>query len=88
MQAAGDCWVERLRLETRPPAASAPADADAFDVAALLASAADDEYIAEIAALAAGVADKMPRELRDEFLSVDPALRAAFARDLIAGASA
>jgi hypothetical protein len=88
VQAAGDCWVERLRLETRAP--SAPhSDADAFDVAGLLAGAADDpEFVAEIAALAASVADKLPRELRDEFLGIDPALRAAFARDLIAGARA
>jgi DNA repair exonuclease SbcCD nuclease subunit len=85
--AAGECWVEKLRLETRPPAAP-PADADAFDVAGLLADAADEEFVAEIAALAASVADKLPRELRDAFLAIDPALRAAEARDLVAGARA
>ena len=87
LQAASDAWVERLRLETRAPAAAAAAGADALDIDGLVDAAADDpEFLAELAELAAAVADKLPRDLRDDFLAVDPARRAAIARDLLAGA--
>ncbi len=87
VQAASDCWVERLRIETsapRQPVASAP---DALDIAGLVAAAAQDAEFGEIVAeLAAGIAEKLPRELRDECLAVDPRLRAALACDFLAGA--
>jgi DNA repair exonuclease SbcCD nuclease subunit len=84
---AADLWVEKLRLETRAPFAAAPSDPDSLDVAALVAAAADDpEFAKALAELAGSVAEKLPRELRAEFLGVDPAARAGLARDLLAGA--
>jgi hypothetical protein len=84
---AGDCWVERLRLETRAPPSSR--QVDAFDVEGLVAAAANDpEFAVGLAELVASVAEKLPRDLRDGFLAVDPARRAALARDLLAGARA
>ena len=85
---ASDCWVEKVRLETRSPPASASA-ADDHEIAALVAvSAEDPEFAAAVAQLAQSVAEKLPRELRDDFLELDPAVRAALARDLLAGARA
>jgi len=84
---AADCWVEKLRLETRGPATAAPSDPDALDIAGLIAAAADDpEFASLVADLAASVADKLPRDLRSAFLETDLATQAARARDLLLGA--
>lgn len=84
---AGDCWVERLRLETSAPPTTATGEGDGLEIEGLLAATADDpEFLASLGELAKSVADKLPRELRDEFLAADPAARAALARDLLAGA--
>ncbi len=88
LQAAADCWVERLRLETRAPPQAARASAST-DVEALIAASAEEaEFAALVAELARSAADKLPRELRDEFLAADPARRLALAADLLAGAGA
>jgi len=84
---AADCWVEKLRLETRAPPLAALPDPDALDTSGLVAAAADDpEFALLLAELAASVAEKLPRELRGEFLAAEPAARAALARDLLIGA--
>ena len=66
------CWVERLRVETRAPAAAAAPDGDALDVASLAGGGGERSgVLAAVAELAASVADKLPRDLRDAFLAVD-----------------
>jgi exonuclease SbcD len=83
---AEDCWVEKLRLETRAPAAPMSEDPDALDVAGLLAGAAQDPaFLAEIAEFAASVAGKAPPGLM-EALAADPAEWATRARDFLLGA--
>jgi exonuclease SbcD len=85
LQAASEVWVEKIRLITQSPPAPA-SDSDALDIDGLVAAAADDpEFAATLAELAASVAEKLPRELRDEFLKPDPASRVAIARDLLMG---
>jgi hypothetical protein len=79
--------VERLRFETSAPERPASSAPDALDIAGLVAAAAQDaEFEQIVAELVAGVADKLPRELRDECLAVNPQFRAAMACDFLAGA--
>jgi len=89
LRLADDCWVERLKLATRaPPAATAAAEPDALDLEGLLAAtAAEPEFLVEVAALCAQIADKLPRGLR-EALPLDAAAlgaRAEAARDRLLG---
>ncbi len=82
------CWVERLRVETRAPAVAVAPDPDALDVAGLVAAAASDpEFAAVVAELTASLAEKLPRELRDAFVSLEGARAADLARDLLLGAN-
>jgi exonuclease SbcD len=93
-QFAEDCWVEQVKLATSAPArlVAAIEEPDALDVEALLAAAAEDpEFSGVLAELMAGVADKLPRDLRSEIPSDDPhelARLAALARDYLTGALA
>ena len=83
---AEDCWVEKLRVETRAPATPMSEDPDALDVAGLLAGTANDPaFLAEIAEFALSVAGKAPPGLM-EALADDPAAWASRARDLLLGA--
>ena len=83
---AQDCWIEKIRLETRPPAAAIPAEPDALDVAALLAATAEEpEFLAEIAGLLASVAAKAPPGALEELRARPPEEWAALARDVLAG---
>ena len=54
-----DCWIEKIRLDTRPPPAVVAAEPDAFDVAGLVAATAQDpQFAAEIEALLSSVVGK------------------------------
>ncbi|MGE3247914.1 MAG: exonuclease SbcCD subunit D [Beijerinckiaceae bacterium] len=65
-----DCWIERLRLKTSPPArprAAVEAD-DAFDIGALLEhAAADPDFAAALEALGTEIGGKLPKELQEDF---------------------
>jgi len=83
---AADCWVEQVKLATAvPPRVAAPLSmADSLDVDDLLTGAADDpEFAAALADLMKTVADKLPRDLRD-----DPERQDALLRQLKADARA
>ena len=89
-QIASDCWVERIRIATRPPPLrriAATAEPDALDIPALLAAAAEDpEFAAAVAEIMRTVAEKLPRHKRDEVAADDPlavAARVALARDYL-----
>ena len=86
-QASADCWVERIKITTRAPLhAAAPVEADALDIDGLLdAAAADPDFSAVVAELAASVTDKLPRDLR---ASLSNEGVAALARDLLKGSRA
>ena len=86
-QASADCWVERIKITTRAPLhAAAPVEADALDIDGLLdAAAADPDFSAVVAELAASVTDKLPRDLRASLSSEGVA---ALARDLLKGSRA
>ena len=90
-QFAADCWVERLRLETRAPSAAREPDGepDALDVDALVAAAAEEPEFSDIVAeLMRTLAEKMPRDLRADVAADDPvavAARVALARDWLKG---
>ena len=87
-QVSGECWVERLKIATRAPPRVALAGADALDIEALVAAAADDpEFASVIAEIKTSVADKLPRELRERAFADKDAI-AALARDLLAGTRA
>ena len=67
----------RADQDRDPAAAASPvaatAEPDALDIAALLAAAAEDpEFAAAVAELMRTVAEKLPRDLRDEFAADDP----------------
>jgi DNA repair exonuclease SbcCD nuclease subunit len=88
--AGADCWLERLKIATRPPTRrSAAMEPDALDVDALIADAAGDpEFGATLAELARAVADKLPAALRPEMNIDDPAAvaeRVALAREFLRG---
>jgi len=84
---AEDFWIERLKIETRPPKASAVAldEADALDVEALITgAAANPDFSLALAELLASAEEKSPRELRGALRSEMAAL-ADEARDLLLG---
>lgn len=87
---ADDCWVEQIKIATRPLSASmdAPSETDALDVEALLAQAAEaPDFAAVLAELTGQIADKLPRGLRDEIPMDEAALAscAELARDRLLG---
>jgi DNA repair exonuclease SbcCD nuclease subunit len=68
---ADDCWVERIVLETSAPQKSDAhsIEPDSIDVESLLEAAAQDpEFEISLRELMASVADKLPRELKEDFL--------------------
>jgi DNA repair exonuclease SbcCD nuclease subunit len=81
---AGDCWVERLKIATRPVAEiQLNAEPDALDVDALIAAAAaDPEFATAIAELLRTMTEKLPGALRSELRFEDPA---SLARDFLKG---
>jgi DNA repair exonuclease SbcCD nuclease subunit len=86
---AEDCWIEKIRIETRPPAAAGPTEPDALDVASLLAEMAQEpEFHDEIGGLLASVAAKAPPGALEDLRARPQAEWAALARDLLAGARA
>ncbi|MDB5629396.1 MAG: metallophosphoesterase [Tardiphaga sp.] len=75
---ADDCWVEQVKIATTlpPQPEAALSQADRLDVAQLLAAAVDDPaFDVELAELLKSIADKMPRDLRDQFGSDPERLR-------------
>jgi DNA repair exonuclease SbcCD nuclease subunit len=85
-----DCWVEQLKIATTAPARLdiAPGGTDALDVEALLQQAAEDPgFRAALADMAKQVADRLPRNLREEIGADDEALArlADEARDRLLG---
>jgi exonuclease SbcD len=83
---ADDCWIEKIRLETRAPPAAVAADPDALDAAGLLAATLEDPaFLAEIAALMKSLADKTPPGVVDALAARPAAEWAAGARDLLLG---
>ncbi len=85
-----DLWVEKLEISTHAPAVTrkAPDESDALDVEALIASAADDpEFTRALAELSSRIAEKLPRELREELPRTADALArlAQEARDRLYG---
>ena len=81
---AADCWVERLKIATGPPAENRPnAEFDALDVDALIAeAAADPDFAAAIAELQRLVTEKLPGAVRGD-LKLDDAV--SLARDFLKG---
>jgi len=87
-QAASDCWVEQIKIKTSaPPSVGYERDSENIDVESLLSVvAADGQYQAELVDLVKTIADKMPKDLRDEFAqSEDIKTLAADARALLLG---
>ena len=85
-QLAQDCWIEKIRLETRPPAAAVSPEPDGLDVAALLAATAEEpEFLAEIAGLLASVAAKAPPGALEDLRARPLEEWAALARDVLDG---
>jgi DNA repair exonuclease SbcCD nuclease subunit len=88
-QIAGDCWVERVRIATKPPPRriAATNEPDALDIPGLLAAAAEDsEFAAAVVEIMGTVAEKLPRHLRDNIAAEDVravAERVALARDFL-----
>ena len=68
-QTAADCWVEQVRIETSPPRSFPPVDdTDSIDVEGLLSAAATDrEFEAALSELVKTIAEKMPKDLREQF---------------------
>ena len=84
-----DCWIEKIRLETKPPRAAFAVQPDAFDVAGLLAAAAEEPgFLAEIEGLLASVGGKAPPGLLEDLALRPPEQWAGLARDLLLGARA
>ncbi len=80
---AADCWVERLKIATRPPADAFSAEPDALDVDALIAeAAADPEFAETLEKLKKDIAEKLPAALRGEIRLEDAVERA---RDVLRG---
>jgi DNA repair exonuclease SbcCD nuclease subunit len=89
LQISADLWVEKLKIATRPMPHAGPDEADALDVDALIAGAADDpEFAGVVAELVGAVAEKLPREAREAFEGDAQSLaqRVAEARDFLIGA--
>jgi DNA repair exonuclease SbcCD nuclease subunit len=86
---AQDCWIEKIRIGTKPPAAALATEPDALDVASLLAAMAQEpEFLDEISGLLASVAAKAPPGALEDLRARPQAEWAALARDLLAGARA
>jgi DNA repair exonuclease SbcCD nuclease subunit len=87
-QAASDCWVERIIINTSAPSSLHRAwDTESIDVEDLLsAAAADQQFAAALPDLVKAIADKMPKDLRDEFARSEAVQTlAADARALLLG---
>lgn len=63
------CWIEKIRIETTPPAKMAPyLETKSLALDALLEEAAADPFYAtEFSRLTHEIVEKLPRELRDAF---------------------
>jgi len=88
LQLSDECWIEKLRVETRAPAAAPWSEPDSLDISGLLSAAAQDKaLLAEIEVLKAGLAAKAPPGLPalDELLARPSLDWAARARDLLLG---
>lgn len=69
-QYAGDCWVEQVKIATKPQPIEAEdiGAEEVLNIKALLNAAAGDEaFIASVGELLASVQDKLPRELREAY---------------------
>ncbi len=69
-QYADDCWIEQVKVATRPQpvAVEALATDDVLNVQALLTvAAADEDFTASVGELLATIQEKLPRELREAF---------------------
>ncbi len=88
-QIASDCWVEQVRIKTSspPPVVQRAADADSIDVEGLLAAVEmDREFGAALPDLVMTIADKLPKDLRDDFVQSEVVKRlGADARALLLG---
>ncbi len=87
---AGDCWIEQLRIRTRPPrhtAAPAPSS-DSLDIDDLLREAAGDpEFAAALERLVKDIEDRLPKDLRARLRDTEAlAALGDDARALLAGA--
>jgi hypothetical protein len=87
---ADDLWVEQISIATRAPPLRPRAsfEADALDVEALVREAAEDpKFASVINDLMAQIADKLPRDLREQMPHGDEALNllANEARDRLIG---
>jgi DNA repair exonuclease SbcCD nuclease subunit len=87
---ADDLWVEQLKIATQGPPRRAETsfESDALDVEALVREAADDpEFARALQELAAQIADKLPRDLREQLPRGEKDLiqLAAEARDRLMG---
>ena len=73
-QLSSDCWVEQLKIRTTMPTRpdEKMSAADALDVDALLAEAANDpEFAAVLAELTESVKNRMPKDLHDDLNASD-----------------
>ncbi len=73
-QIAADCWVEQVKIKTvaPPPVAQSATDAESIDVEGLLAAVEmDHEFRAALPDLVMTIADKLPKDLRDDFVQSD-----------------
>lgn len=87
-QVASEFWVEQVKIKTSaPPPKFGGSDAESIDVEGLLSAATTDhEFIAALTDLVKAIADKMPKELREEFVRSDAIKTlAADARALLLG---
>lgn len=90
-QFAEDCWVEQIKLATTamPRQAGTAAEPDVLDLEGLLATAAaDPAFAVDVLELMGSIAEKLPRDLRDELKVDDSAVlkeTAERARDLLTG---
>ena len=85
LQAASDCWVERVKIATKAPRAAPKDEPDTLDIEGLIAAAADDpEFAQTLAGITASLEEKLPRDLRGAFAG-DAGALAALARDFLNG---
>ena len=86
-QIAADCWVERLKIATRPPPETRPnAEPDALDIDALIAAAAaDPEFAAAIAEIHAHGDGKAARRRCAPSLQTSSDRARSLARDFFKG---
>ena len=87
-QIAPDCWVEQVKIKTfAPPLVLRGSDADSIDVDGLLSAAAvEQEFTSGLQDLVKTIAEKIPKDLRDEFVQSEAVKAlAADARSLLLG---